>query len=447
MSEKRKPSGLFALLRRKGSKENNGQATLERQVTAAPTKLHHSRSDLNQKEPKVRKPVERRESSRLQNAAKLLRNLSKSKDLSTASSSISLTPATPSSEVGVVPSGQQQQTNELNRSHPIYHSEGKGARRRRSEGREREVKKDRSHSFHGKVDKKNKYVCNTSLSQASLNVNNAREKKVKEETVAGARSILLTEDNLNPLQDNSKSPDLIQDLPYLDLPPRCGTATPPGRGSAATPPEKGGSAPHVKSLTPPPVAPSPEASDSTPTPPIFSPSETVIVDVDAFEGQLEEHGEKLEEISEQRSVNGEKRSEDQEDISYKTSDDTTYKATDDTRSSDDTAFRDDTRGSDDPTYSTIDERYNSNDSLNQWEETYLQPEEEGHYQDMGGKHTDGGKVEAGKYREVEAGKYNMEDVEDSYVTSLEEERMRDSIPANKQSNNFFSPVNHNLGKK
>ena len=74
-------------------------------------------------EEKKRKPVERRESSRLQSAAKLLRNLSKNKDMGVGTSSSGGTPS-PDKEVVVA-----RETAELDRSHPVYHSEGKGARR------------------------------------------------------------------------------------------------------------------------------------------------------------------------------------------------------------------------------------------------------------------------------------------------------------------------------
>ena len=47
------------------------------------------------------------------------------------------------------------------RSHPAYLSEGKGSRKRKNSGKENKESKgkDRSHSFHGKLDKKErKYV-------------------------------------------------------------------------------------------------------------------------------------------------------------------------------------------------------------------------------------------------------------------------------------------------
>ena len=61
--------------------------------------------------------VERRESTRLQSAAKLLRSLSKSKDkVEAAASAASETPS----------------MTELDRTFPAYQSEGKGVRRRKS---------------------------------------------------------------------------------------------------------------------------------------------------------------------------------------------------------------------------------------------------------------------------------------------------------------------------
>ena len=62
--------------------------------------------------------VERRESTRLQSAAKLLRSLSKSKDKveAAAASAASETPS----------------MTELDRTFPAYQSEGKGVRRRKS---------------------------------------------------------------------------------------------------------------------------------------------------------------------------------------------------------------------------------------------------------------------------------------------------------------------------
>ena len=193
---------------------------------------------------KGRKPVERRESSRLQSAAKLLRSLSKSKEVAgggTAAAAAAGSPAgagqgqcAPPPEL---PARKGAEAERPDRSHPAYHSEGKGARRRRSSGKEnKEVKKDRSHSFHGKVDKKvNRYAASGSSDGGGpvrtpkrLSSSEARLEEVTrrpasfcqpsrtEQTVAGARSILLTEDNLSPVgkkANSSRSPDLIQDLP------------------------------------------------------------------------------------------------------------------------------------------------------------------------------------------------------------------------------------------
>ena len=178
--------------------------------------------------------MERKESNRLQSAAKLLRSLSKSKDVSKTSPKIVEPPAKPKKI-------SQPPLPELpDRGHPAYQSEGKGARKRRTSGKEnKEGKgKDRSHSFHGKVDKKErkyaalervnstdpkfgvfssvielpqKRTCSTSKSDKPK-----RSACTCEETVVqGAKSILLTEDNLIPIKSSEKtcSPDLIQDLP------------------------------------------------------------------------------------------------------------------------------------------------------------------------------------------------------------------------------------------
>ena len=173
-------------------------------------------------EGKQRKPVERRESSRLQSAAKLLRSLSKTKDV--AKSSVE-SPSKASKE-------QQDDRPELpDRNHPAYLSEGKGSRKRKNSGKEnKEGKpgKDRSHSFHGKLDKKErKYVAlERKVSEDNKkykddNQDNPSQCLRGEETVVqGARSILLTEDNLIPIKERvsttartATSPDLIQDLP------------------------------------------------------------------------------------------------------------------------------------------------------------------------------------------------------------------------------------------
>ena len=153
--------------------------------------------------------MERRESSRLQSAAKLLRSLSKTKDVKS-----SLSQDTGQIKVTKTDTGAGDVTDFPERGHPAYLSEGKGPRKRKNSGKEnKEGKgKDRSHSFHGKVDKRErKYL--------------ALERHQKEEAactceetvVTGARSILLTEDNLNPIsQAHKSSPDLIQDLPTAE---------------------------------------------------------------------------------------------------------------------------------------------------------------------------------------------------------------------------------------
>ena len=71
--------------------------------------------------------VERRESTRLQSAAKLLRSLSKSKDkVETATA----TRTTRTTTTGAV--ADTSSLAELDRTFPAYHSEGKGVRRRKS---------------------------------------------------------------------------------------------------------------------------------------------------------------------------------------------------------------------------------------------------------------------------------------------------------------------------
>ena len=170
-------------------------------------------------EVKQRKPVERRESTRLASAAKLLRSFSKTKDV---------VKSTETPTKGSKVEDQNYPPELPDRNHPAYLSEGKGSRKRKNSGKEsKESKgKDRSHSFHGKLDKKEKkYV--------ALERKASKEKKYKddtpetpshcqrEETVfQGARSILLTEDNLIPISSVQRpvtspvsSPDLIQDLP------------------------------------------------------------------------------------------------------------------------------------------------------------------------------------------------------------------------------------------
>ena len=170
---------------------------------------------VNYQEGKQRKPVERRESSRLQNAAKLLRSLSKTKDVSKSGSSPEKDkdkPAAP--EAPELP----------DRGHPAYLSEGKGSRKRKNSGKENKDGqgprgKDRSHSFHGKLDKRERKHAGLER-QASADTRHRYKDDIaaspREETVVtGARSILLTEDNLVPIQSSVLSPDLIQDLPSL----------------------------------------------------------------------------------------------------------------------------------------------------------------------------------------------------------------------------------------
>ena len=168
-------------------------------------------------EGKQRKPVERRESSRLQNAAKLLRSLSKTKDVSKAGASPEKDKEKPAaSEAPELP----------DRGHPAYLSEGKGSRKRKNSGKENKDGggprgKDRSHSFHGKLDKRERKHAGLER-QASADTRHrykddiaASPRHGEETVVTGARSILLTEDNLVPIQSSVLSPDLIQDLPSL----------------------------------------------------------------------------------------------------------------------------------------------------------------------------------------------------------------------------------------
>ena len=156
--------------------------------------------------------MERRESSRLQSAAKLLRSLSKTKDVksATASSTASTTTSPEAAQIKVskTESGPADLAEFPERGHPAYLSEGKGPRKRKNSGKEnKEGKgKDRSHSFHGKMDKKERKYLALERQQKEEPV------RCEETVVSGARSILLTEDNLNPISHQS-SPDLIQDLP------------------------------------------------------------------------------------------------------------------------------------------------------------------------------------------------------------------------------------------
>ena len=72
--------------------------------------------------------VERRESTRLQSAAKLLRSLSKSKDKVETTTATTAATATRTTTGAVADSSLA----ELDRTFPAYHSEGKGVRRRKS---------------------------------------------------------------------------------------------------------------------------------------------------------------------------------------------------------------------------------------------------------------------------------------------------------------------------
>ena len=148
--------------------------------------------------------MERRESSRLQSAAKLLRSLSKTKDVKS-----SLSPEGAGQvKVSKTESGPAELAEFPERGHPAYLSEGKGPRKRKNSGKENKdgKGKDRSHSFHGKVDKKERKYLALERQQKEVPL------RGEETVVSGARSILLTEDNLNPISHQS-SPDLIQDLP------------------------------------------------------------------------------------------------------------------------------------------------------------------------------------------------------------------------------------------
>ena len=158
----------------------------------------------------------------MQSAAKLLRSLSKTKDVAKSS-------AESPSKVNK----EQDDRPELpDRNHPAYLSEGKGSRKRKNSGKENKegkLGKDRSHSFHGKLDKKErKYVAlerkaseqDNKKYQDDLPDNPSQCHRGEETVVQGAKSILLTEDNLIPIKERLgstvrtvTSPDLIQDLP------------------------------------------------------------------------------------------------------------------------------------------------------------------------------------------------------------------------------------------
>ena len=156
--------------------------------------------------------MERRESSRLQSAAKLLRSLSKTKDVKS-----SLSQDTGQIKVTKTDTGAGDVTDFPERGHPAYLSEGKGPRKRKNSGKENKEGrqgKDRSHSFHGKLDKKERKYLALERQQKGEEALSSPQCNCEETVVSGARSILLTEDNLNPIsQAHKSSPDLIQDLP------------------------------------------------------------------------------------------------------------------------------------------------------------------------------------------------------------------------------------------
>jgi hypothetical protein len=227
---------------------------------------------------KAKKSVERRESTRLQNAAKLLRNLSKSKDLHAAGggdkTSVAVIKMSPPPSATVVP-GASSPTGPTSdrRHHPAYQSEGKGKRRERRGGGGgeaidqpnggRSTAVERAHSFCGSRDSRKEQRKATAaaagvigdkrwlemsrschrLEERLMRHNNqpgsedsmstTRGSSVDDVTsivalkgeeevegvVVGAKSILLTEDNLKPVEAGGgglqcgQSPDLIQDLP------------------------------------------------------------------------------------------------------------------------------------------------------------------------------------------------------------------------------------------
>ncbi len=230
---------------------------------------------------KAKKSVERRESTRLQNAAKLLRNLSKSKDLHAGGGGGDKTPVavikmSPPPSAKVVPGVPSSPSDR--RHHPAYQSEGKGKRRERRGGASggggdandqpisgRSAAVERAHSFCGSRDSRKEQRKATAavaagvigdkrwlemsrschrLEERLMRHNNQpgnedsmsttrgssvdevtsivalKEEEVEEGVVVGAKSILLTEDNLKPVEAGGggglqcgQSPDLIQDLP------------------------------------------------------------------------------------------------------------------------------------------------------------------------------------------------------------------------------------------
>ncbi len=226
---------------------------------------------------KAKKSVERRESTRLQNAAKLLRNLSKSKDLHAGGdkTAVAVIKMSPPPSATVVP-GASSPTGPPSdrRHHPAYQSEGKGKRRERRGGGAnggggdandqptsgRSTAVERAHSFCGSRDSRKEQRKATAaaagvigdkrwlemsrschrLEERLMRHNNQpgsedsvsttrgssvdevtsivalKGEEVEEGVVVGAKSILLTEDNLKPVEAGlqcGQSPDLIQDLP------------------------------------------------------------------------------------------------------------------------------------------------------------------------------------------------------------------------------------------
>ncbi len=233
---------------------------------------------------KAKKSVERRESTRLQNAAKLLRNLSKSKDLHAGGGNGDKTPAavikmSPPSATVVPGASSPSPTGPPSdrRHHPAYQSEGKGKRRERRGGGAgsgggdandqpisgRSAAVERAHSFCGSRDSRKEQRKATAAAAAGVigdkrwlemsrschrleerlmrhnhpssedsmsttrgsvdevtSIVALKGEEVEEGVVVGAKSILLTEDNLKPVEAGgggglqcAQSPDLIQDLP------------------------------------------------------------------------------------------------------------------------------------------------------------------------------------------------------------------------------------------
>jgi hypothetical protein len=233
---------------------------------------------------KAKKSVERRESTRLQNAAKLLRNLSKSKDLHAGGggdkTTVAVIKMSPSPSATVVPGASSSPTGPTSdrRHHPAYQSEGKGKRRERRGGGAsgggggdandqpisgRSAAVERAHSFCGSRDSRKEQRKATAAaagvigdkrwlemsrschrleerlmrhnhpsSEDSMSTTRGssvdevtsivalKGEEVEEGVVVGAKSILLTEDNLKPVEAGGggglqcgQSPDLIQDLP------------------------------------------------------------------------------------------------------------------------------------------------------------------------------------------------------------------------------------------